>query len=328
MIAGGALALGVLTSAAWAQQALTGRGAAIAAPILSAWDQTQKDFTVGFSSSTALDGVGAAFDRSADFGVNDYPIEQKVLREARVVQAPMLIGSVALVVNLKEATSPVKLDGAILSGIFSSRIMYWNDPAIVALNPALAKVAKPIAPMVRIDESGLTRSFTEYLSQVDNAWRMSPGIVYQLKFRTAVYKQGEVGVIHGVRTIDGAIAFVDAASAARVGLTFAQVKNPRGEFVTPTPAATEAAIRTVNWAQAFNGNTNTFDLILNNANAIGAWPINYTIYALIPRGDRKKETAMRAFFATGMRDVEASTKLGYVSLPATAISLIETQQLK
>jgi phosphate transport system substrate-binding protein len=304
-------------------QIILGRGYAPANELLLAWNQSQTGVSVRYEPLGPGDGIEAATMRLADFGVADYTLDAKTLRDNKIIQVPILMSAVAVVVNLKVLAEPVKLDGAALAGIFSGRITLWNDPALVALNPGLAKVVKSIAPVIRTDPAGITRTFTEFLTVVDPDWRVSTGVVYQFKARTAIGKQGAAGVLDAVRTFDGAIGFVDYYAGTKAGLKFAAVRNHQNEFIVPNRQTIAASIQAIPWAKAVNGSTSSFDVQLTNMTAFGVYPIMSAIFAFIPRGmDRKRETAVRSYFIAGMKDGGNVEKLGYVAFPPSAMNVL------
>jgi phosphate transport system substrate-binding protein len=310
-------------------QVIMASGHAPVNDLLLAWNQSQTGVSVRFEALLPADGVDQAINRKVDFGVADYVLDAKTLRDNRLLQLPLTISAVGLAVNLKEAAGGVKLDGATLAGIFSGRIMFWNDPAIVAMNPSLANVQKSIAPVIRTDPAGITRTFTEFLTVTDANWRANNGVVYQFRSRTAIGKQGAAGVIDAVKTFDGAIGYVDFVQGAKAGLTFAQVRNYNNEFVGPTRTSLAQTLQSLPWNKAINGSTYSFEMQITNMVGNGVYPLMYGIYAFVPRGvDKKRETAVRSYLLAGMKDRAKSEQLGYIALPPVAVSTIESEILR
>ena len=61
----------------------------------------------------------------------------------------------------------IKLSVPLLAGIYSGKITNWNDPAIQAVNPGIDLPDHVIIPVHRLDQSGDTFIFTQYLSDFD-----------------------------------------------------------------------------------------------------------------------------------------------------------------
>src|SRR5262249_30885274 len=79
------------------------------------------------------------------------------------------------------ATKPtsLQLTGTMISGLFGGSIQNWNDPALTAggLNPALAVdgCTGPVTRVVRLDKSGTTQIFKNYLKNVNQAGPLCDG---------------------------------------------------------------------------------------------------------------------------------------------------------
>ena len=80
------------------------------------------------------------------------------------MQFPTVVGGVVPVVNVKGiGPGQLRLTGALLADIYLGRIIYWNDPAIAAVNPGVALPRQGIAVVHRSDGSGTTFVFANYL---------------------------------------------------------------------------------------------------------------------------------------------------------------------
>jgi ABC-type phosphate transport system substrate-binding protein len=60
----------------------------------------------------------------------------------------------------------IRFSGPVLASIFLGRIHRWNDPKLTALNPGLPLPDHEIAVVHRLDSSGTTYVWTDYLSKV------------------------------------------------------------------------------------------------------------------------------------------------------------------
>jgi len=58
---------------------------------------------------------------------------------------------------------------------FYGKILKWNDPAIIALNPERRLPDLKISVIYREDKSGTTFNFTNYLSKNSDDWKNNIG---------------------------------------------------------------------------------------------------------------------------------------------------------
>jgi phosphate ABC transporter phosphate-binding protein len=165
---------------------------------------------------------------------------------------PDVAGGVALMYNLHIDGLPVsnlRLSGAVIAGIFTNQITMWNDPAIAADNPGLTLPAEPIIPVVRVDVSGATWAFTQWMSATESSdWTAycaatglsscGPTTTYPVQPGTAMIGQsGDLGVSGYVSqpTAEGAIGFTEYSYALETGFPVANVLNAAGYYTAPTP---------------------------------------------------------------------------------------------
>ena len=88
-----------------------------------------------------------------------------------MLNIPLAISAQAINYNLPGlGDTHIKLSGPILAGIYSGKITMWNDPAIRAANPGVDLPAHKIIPIHRVDGSGDTFIFTQYLSDSTPSW--------------------------------------------------------------------------------------------------------------------------------------------------------------
>ncbi len=120
-------------------------------------------------------------DKSLDFGCTDAPMSDAELKTAAdvggaVVHVPMTLGAVAPIYNLPDLKEHIRFSGPVLAGIFLGRIHRWNDPELTALNPGLPLPDHEIAVVHRLDSSGTTYVWTDYLSKVSPEWQSKLGV--------------------------------------------------------------------------------------------------------------------------------------------------------
>jgi len=98
---------------------------------------------------------------------------------------PVAGAAVAVAANLSNVECPgiagtrpiTNFNGAELSAIFGGTITVWNDPTLVATSPELANCGPiPITRVVRLDSSGTSQQFRQYLAKADPAGAPNPRI--------------------------------------------------------------------------------------------------------------------------------------------------------
>jgi ABC-type phosphate transport system substrate-binding protein len=99
------------------------------------------------------------------------------------MQFPVAGASVAMGVNLTAANCPgltaapsINLTSSQASRIFGGLITSWNDPALTTTSPNLASCPVAITRVVRLDKSGTTQTFKNYLGKADGATVLCDGV--------------------------------------------------------------------------------------------------------------------------------------------------------
>src|SRR4029077_1766618 len=137
------LILGVAASCSAAAFAsdISGAGATFPYPIYAKWADAYKKLTgvgLNYQSIGSGGGIKQIKAKTVTFGASDMPLKPEDLKEASLVQFPMIIGGVVPVVNIKGvAPGQLQLDGATIASIYLGDITKWDDPAIKKLNPKL-----------------------------------------------------------------------------------------------------------------------------------------------------------------------------------------------
>ncbi len=138
---------------------------------------------------------------------------------------------------------------------------------------------------------------------------------------TGVGGKGNEGVAAYVRQIKDSIGYVEYAYALQNKLTFAQMQNHAGKWISPDKAAFSAAAATADWK-----NAKDFNLIMTDAPGDGAWPITATTWAIMyktPKDAAHTKTSFEFFkwsFEQGQKEADS---LDYVPLPDALVKQIE-----
>src|SRR6204780_473795 len=131
---------------------LSGAGSTFVAPVMSVWakDYSQSDgVQVAYQPIGSGGGVQQIVAGTVDFGGSDTPMKDSELAAAKfgpILHIPLTLGPVIPTYNVKGVQTGLKFDGDTLGKIFAGKITKWNDPALVALNPATTLPDQPIAP--------------------------------------------------------------------------------------------------------------------------------------------------------------------------------------
>lgn len=152
-----------------------------------------------------------------------------------IIEIPAYISPIAIIFNL-EGVDSLNLDAATVAGIFSGKIITWNDPAIASANPDATLPATPITPVHRADDSGTTENFTDYLhAAAPEAWVDEADGVWPLEGGEAA--QGTSGVVDTVTGGTGTIGYADASRAGELGTVSIKVGDEYVEYSAEAAAA-------------------------------------------------------------------------------------------
>lgn len=190
---------------------------------------------------------------------------------------PLVLGPIALVYNLAGITQ-LTVNSDALARILTGKIVSWRDPALAGLNPGVALPDLKITPIYRSDSSGTTDNLQKYLTAAaPQSWSKGVGTEFQGGVGEGAAKSS--GVIQAVRTMQGAIGYVEKGFADQAGLPYAQIATGAGP-VPLTTATVGNAIDTATFAEGGN------DLVLNLSSMYGteppnAYPLVLTTYEIV-----------------------------------------------
>ncbi len=206
------------------------------------------------------------------------------------------------------------LTGEVLAKIFLGRISAWNSPEIRELNPKLKLPAAAIRVVVRSDGSGTTYHFANYLAKISPDWAGAMGVKSQLQWPSGfIAANGSGEVVKAVKSMPGAIGYVDYNYVLDSNLNYAQLRNAAGVYVEPTPETFGSAVRNSDWYAKgdFSGG-------ISNMPGAGSWPITMGTYALLPRVSSTPEGTLAAlrFLTWGYLNGDELAKIAkFVPLP-------------
>jgi len=266
-------------------------------------------------------GVEAFLSAQTSFGGTDKPVVDEDLAAAQArcddnvaLNIPLVGGAIAVAYHL-EGVEELILDPQTLARIFASEITRWDDPTIVALNPAVELPDAAIAQFHRSDSSGTTANFSDYLEAIaPDAWDYDTG-----KEWTAPGGQGAKGsdqVIASVAQTPNSIGYVelsyilDAINAKPVAID--QGAGP----VLPTA---ENASVTLASSPSTNDDGNIILDIDYTTQVPGAYPISIVTYEIVcsaglDQGQNPELVSAFLSFAASDSGQALLGEIGYVPL--------------
>ena len=310
-------------SALASAQDVTGAGATFPAPLYAKWASDYNKATsikINYQSVGSGAGLRQIEAKTVDFGASDAPLKDDELAKKGLVQFPTVIGGVVPVINIKGiAPGQLKLSGALLGDIFLGKVTRWTDPAIKALNPTLALPDAAIAPVRRADGSGTTFIFTNYLSKVNPEWKAKVGEGAAVAWPVGAGGKGNEGVAAFVGRLPNSIGYVEYSYVKQNKMTFAQLRNAAGTFVSPDDLTFKAAAAGADWSKSF-------DQILTEQPGKDAWPITGATFILMHKAQDKPAQAAASlkFFEWAYKNGDKTAEdLDYVPMPANVKAVIE-----
>ena len=257
---------------------LLGAGSTFVYPLFSklfAEYNKETGIRVNYQSIGSGGGILQLTNKTVDFGDSDAPLNDEQAKKIAVpvLHVPMCSGAVVLSYNLPEVKGTLKLTPDVLANIFLGKITKWNDAAIQKVNSGLTLPALPVFIVHRSEGSGTTNIFTTYLSKVSSDWNTKPGKGSAISWPVGIGGKGNEGVSGLIKQTPGAIGYIELSYAIQNKMTYADVQNKSGAFITPSVASTSAA-----------GNITMPDdakVLLTNTDASDGYPISGFTWALL-----------------------------------------------
>jgi len=272
-------------------------------------------------------GITAITNNTVDFGASDAIMTSAQVTAAQAANGPLLtipttMGAVAIAYNLNiMGSNQLKLNGTVLANIYLKTITYWDDPAIVALNPGINFPHAGIAVVHRSDSSGTSYIFTNYLSQVSQQWSTQVGTATSVNWPGDVGGSGTAGVAADVQQIGGSIGYIELAYAVQNNITVALMQNSSGNYIAPSVASASAA------ADGVTLPANMLIMITNSSNPT-AYPITGFTWLLVYQNQTnqvKGQELVNLLWWILTRAQTNNNALTYPQLPASAITIAEAQ---
>lgn len=224
---------------------LKGAGATFPQPLyemLFTMYQRRHAVKVVYEGVGSGEGLRLLSTRTIDFAGTDKMASQETTDagSGAVLNIPTCVGAVVVVYNVP-GNPKLRFTPEVVADIFLGRIKRWNDPRIAAVNPPGDLPDIPITVVYRIDASGTTFIFSDYLAKTSGEWSDRIGKGTFLKWPTGQGAKGNPGVAGLVRQIPGSIGYVELVYAIGNKMTFGSLRNRSGRFIVPTVKSVTAA---------------------------------------------------------------------------------------
>ena len=235
---------------------------------------------------------------------------------------PTTMGAVAVIYNLPNlGTNQLKLTGEVLADIYLKTITYWDDPAIIALNPGMNLPHIQIAVVHRSDSSGTSYIFTNYLSQVSQQWSSQIGYATSLNWPGDIGGAGSAGVAGDVQQINGSIGYVELAYAVQNNMPVALMQNSSGNYIVPSLTSASAA------ADGVSLPPDAIIMITNSSNP-NAYPITGFTWLLVYQNQTnqvKGQELVNMLWWVIHSGQQYNNALTYPTLPAGVVTVAENE---
>jgi phosphate transport system substrate-binding protein len=304
---------------------ITGAGATFPYPIYAKWAEEYKKVSgngMNYQSIGSGGGIKQIKAKTVDFGASDMPLKAEDLETEGLMQFPAIMGGVVPVVNLDGvAPGQLKLTGPVLADIYLGKITKWNAPEISGLNAGVKLPAEDISVVHRADGSGTSFLFTDYLSKISANFKTTVGAGTAVKWPVGVGGKGNEGVAANVQRIKNSIGYVEYAYAKKNKMTYAQLKNRDGQFVSPDDDNFKAAAAGADWAK-----TPGFAVVLTDQAGKNSWPITGASFILMHKvqADAAKGKEVLKFFDWAYKNGGGmAAELEYVAMPPAVVKLVQ-----
>jgi len=313
-----AFILAIATFSASAQT-ITGAGATFPYPIYSKWSELYNKETgvaLNYQSIGSSGGIRQIDARTVTFGATDAPVTGDKLDKNGQVQFPAIIGGTVPIVNL-DGFKPgeLRITGPVMAEVFLGEIAKWNDPKLAALNPGKKLPDLEITVVHRADGSGTTFNWTDYLSSISTKWadKVGKGAAVKWPATSSVGGKGNEGVAANVQRVKGSIGYVEYAYVKKNNLTFLQLQNKSGRYVSPDDLTFAAAAAGADWFSVPGMGVSIVD---QRGDAV--WPVSTASFIIMYRdpADKKASQDTLKFFDWAFKNgKKAAEELDYVALP-------------
>ncbi|RKP57798.1 phosphate ABC transporter substrate-binding protein PstS [Pararobbsia silviterrae] len=279
-------------------------GSTLMYPVFTTWiaqyAKAHPDVHINLGATGSEDGIQQVIAGKVHIGASDaYMSDADIRKHPQIVNIPLAIAAQTVNYNVPGLNAiHLKLDGPTLAGIYSGTVHAWDAPQIAALNPGVSLPHQTIVPIRRVEGSGDTFVFTQFLTFSTPSWESDHGYGTTISWPnvpSGITATGNQGMVKALQSTNYSIAYVgvsysDSIEQAKLGT--ASLKNGAGEFVLPTKEAIMAGAASLGVRTPADER-----LTLVFAPASGAWPLVNYEYAVVSteQSDPAVAAAIRRF---------------------------------
>ena len=189
------------------------------------------------------------------------------------------------------------------------------------MNPGVPLPDAAISVVRRADGSGTSFIFTNYLSKVNAEWKSKVGEGTAVNWPTGAGGKGNEGVAAFVTRLPNSIGYVEYAYVKQNKMTYTQLQNQAGTYVSPDADNFQAAAAGADWSKSFYQ-------VLTDQPGKDSWPITGATFIMMHKSQDKPGQATNSLkffdwaYATGDK---MAADLEYVPLPDVLKGLIRKQ---
>jgi len=188
-----------------------------------------------------------------NWGGTDVPMQASDLATNHVsaplssfLQIPIGLGGEAISYNIPKFPSKthIKLNAAVLAGIYKGTITTWNNSAIAALNKGVKLPNHKIVVVARADKSGTTYIYTDFLhTAAPSVWTTAPSKNPPTLPSGGLAGSGNPGVAADIASTQYSIGYVEYSYVLlnpKLANGVAAILNKNKVYVLPTTAGIQA----------------------------------------------------------------------------------------
>ncbi|MCS7128084.1 MAG: phosphate ABC transporter substrate-binding protein PstS [Sulfolobales archaeon] len=317
----------------WSDVTLSGAGASFLAPQMIEWSRIlaeSKGLKVEYQSVGSGAGRDMFFNKVVHFAGSDPPLtkEQYMRYVGKVMQLPIVVGSIAIIYNVPELPSDrsICLSSDLIALIYKGEVTYWDDQRILDLNPGLSGILphREIVAVHRSDSSGTTAVFTTYLNKASPGIWTSNLVGFTIDWPVdatgrGIGGKGNEGVTQAVKTTPYSLGYVELSYAITQGLPTAAIRNSEGMCVKPTNQTILNAVRNSALLLPQSPLDDWSDVLARMLNPPGkdSYPIVSFSYIFIYRAypDKNVVEALREFIKWINTEGQERMVPGYLPIP-------------
>jgi phosphate transport system substrate-binding protein len=260
----------------------TGTGSMIPGPLIKVWAEAYSmhspSSVIKYKGSNPAEGIKSLVNKEVDFSSIDMPLNNEKLKKNGLMQFPFALGGIAPVVNLPGVyPGQLRLDGKVLGDILLGNVTKWNDPSIVGLNPNIKLPDAEIIIVHRVSPPGISTIIGDYLAKTHPQWKSIKGDGMAGSWpATAIEVTGPVENMAAIKKTTYTIGYAPISHIMKNKLSYAQMKNRDGKFLSPSDESISAAAENAKWEES-----NGLEMVLTDQPGSASWPLSMASFALV-----------------------------------------------